>query len=283
MGHIGVEGGKGTSGKKKGQCSQGDRCSFRHDTQARSQDPEHTAATPSEPTVSRGRSVSRTRSIRGKSNDWSILRQPCRYYLRGTCTRTSCEYWHPPEFQFYESETGCKAGDKCLFPHYKVVEQPNKKAEKELLPKKKRNRRQECCGYREKCITIGLCSTRFRCIGFSWWKVSGKPDAKSLGTNSKGTIHEVYATSSEYPGKERTIVGKINAEAPHQRSHHAMKFEDRSHEETERQRRCARSKAWNLAKNKYKLKQKDEATFYFPRRNGYPRLRQQKSRRRGSL
>ena len=36
----------------------------------------------------------------------------------------------------------------------------------------------------------------------------GKPDAKNLRINSKGTIHEVYTTSSEYPGKERTIVGK---------------------------------------------------------------------------
>ena len=43
-----------------------------------------------------------------------------------------------------------------------------------------------------------------------------------------------------------------------------MKFEDRSHEETERQQRCARSKAWNLAKNISKLKEKDMAAFYFP-------------------
>ena len=33
----------------------------------------------------------------------------------------------------------------------------------------------------------------------------GKPDAKSLGTDSKNTIHSVYATSSKYPGKEGTI------------------------------------------------------------------------------
>ena len=39
-----------------------------------------------------------------------------------------------------------------------------------------------------------------------------------------------------------------------------MKFEDRSHEETERQQRCARSKAWNLAKHMYKNK----ATFCSP-------------------
>ena len=35
-----------------------------------------------------------------------------------------------------------------------------------------------------------------------------------------------------------------------------MKFEDRSREETERQQRCARSKACNLGKNIYKLKEK---------------------------
>ena len=49
-----------------------------------------------------------------------------------------------------------------------------------------------------------------------------------------------------------------------------MKFEDRSHEETERQQRCARSKAWNLAKNIYKLEE-DKATFLLARgRMGTP-------------
>ena len=67
---IGVEGGEGIcyQWKEKGQCSQGDRCSFSHETQARAQKPEHTAATPSEPTESRGRSVSRKRSTRGKGD-----------------------------------------------------------------------------------------------------------------------------------------------------------------------------------------------------------------------
>ena len=48
-----------TSGKKKASVRKGDRRSFRHETQDRAQKPEHTAATPSEPTVSRGRSPSR--------------------------------------------------------------------------------------------------------------------------------------------------------------------------------------------------------------------------------
>ena len=43
-----------------------------------------------------------------------------------------------------------------------------------------------------------------------------------------------------------------------------MKFENRSHEETERQQRCARSKAWNLAKNTCKLKENDKAAFHSP-------------------
>ena len=64
-GLIGVEGGKGIyyQWKEKGQFSQGDRCSFRHETQDRAQKPEHTAATPSEPTVSRGLEVCRGREV----------------------------------------------------------------------------------------------------------------------------------------------------------------------------------------------------------------------------
>ena len=67
----------------------------------------------------------------------SILRQPCRYFLKGTCTRTSCEHWHPPECQLYKNETGCKAGDRCVFLHYKVDEQPKKRPKKSYFPKRR--------------------------------------------------------------------------------------------------------------------------------------------------
>ena len=43
------------------------------------------------------------------------------------------KYWHSPECQLLKSETGCKAGDKCLFPHSKVDEQPDKKPKKDQL------------------------------------------------------------------------------------------------------------------------------------------------------
>ena len=88
------------------------------------------AAPPSEPSMTRGRSTSRKRSVRGRRQTVRILRQPCRYFLKGTFTRSLCEYWHLPECQFYTIESRCKAGDKCLFPHYKVEEQPTKKPKK---------------------------------------------------------------------------------------------------------------------------------------------------------
>ena len=59
-------------------------------------------------------------------------------------------------------------------------------------------------------------------------------------------------------------MGKIQVKIPHQRGLHAVKFADRSQEETARQQRCARSKALNLAKNIHKLKEKGKATFQSP-------------------
>ena len=86
----------------------------------------------------------------------------------------------------------------------------------------------------------------------SWKQFKGYDSLKS--TQRQASIRE----------KKGPSLGKIQVKHPHQRSPHIMKFEDRSHEETERQQRCARSKAWNLARNIYKLKEKDKATFYFP-------------------
>ena len=171
----------------------------------------------------------------------------------------------------------CKAGDKCLFPHHKDNEQPNKKAKERLLfPQKKRKRRQECSGYCENCTTIGLRLARLGCVGFSKRQtVPGKPDAKSLGINSKSTVHPVHATSREYPGKGPSL-GKLRVKHPHQRSHYAMKFEDLSHEETVRQPRCARSEAWNLAKTYTSSKRTTKLHSTRPRKNGYSWLRQQK-------
>ena len=59
-------------------------------------------------------------------------------------------------------------------------------------------------------------------------------------------------------------LGVIQLKNLHQRSPYAMKFEDRSQEETDRQELCARGDAWRLANKIYELKEKDKATFFSP-------------------
>ena len=109
--------------KAKGQCSRGDTCSFRHDGDERAKSTPKTAPS-SEPPTQRGGGASRKENLRGWSPSGKFDRQPCKNFLKGICTKSPCDSWHPPECQFYKSESGCKFGDKCSFPHRKVEEQP---------------------------------------------------------------------------------------------------------------------------------------------------------------
>ena len=76
------------------------------------------------------RKASRTRSPRGKSPSGRMSRWPCKDYLKGTCTNSFCEKWHPPECLFYKSESGCRFGGKCSYAHRQVDEQPSKRSKK---------------------------------------------------------------------------------------------------------------------------------------------------------
>ena len=111
--------------KAKGQCSRGDQCSFRHDSHERVKLTPKTAPS-SVPPTPRGRSASRKRSLRGRSPSGKTNRQLCRDFLKGTWTKVLCDYGHVPECQFYKSESGCKFGKECSFPHWKIGETPNK-------------------------------------------------------------------------------------------------------------------------------------------------------------
>ena len=93
----------------------------------------------------------------------------------------------------------------------------------------------------------------------------GNPMQKVSGPIRKVRFTKSTLRQGSIREKKGPSLGKIQVKPHHQRSHHAMKFEDRSHEETDRQQRCARSKAWNLAKKTYtSSKKKDKAAFYFP-------------------
>ena len=141
----GVEGGKGIcfQWKEKGQCSQGDRCSFRHETKIVRKNQNtlqpHLLSQPHhEVEVCRGRELSEAKVNMGPLFD-----------NRADIT------WKVP------------ARDRLVNIGIRQSAQPNKKVQKERHSKKKRKRRQECCGDCEKSITIGLCVTRFRRTRFS--------------------------------------------------------------------------------------------------------------------
>ena len=51
-------------------------------------------------------------------------------FLGRACTYPSCNFWHPPVCLNYESESGCKYGDKCRFAHVEAEEKPSKKSKK---------------------------------------------------------------------------------------------------------------------------------------------------------
>ena len=227
--------------------------------------------------MTRGRSLWKKRSIQGKSNHGAILRQPCRYYSKGACTRSPCEYWHPPECQFYKTETVSRVGDKCMFPHHKVDEQPNKKAKERLLfPKKKSKRRQECCGNCESVPQLGCVSQDSEAVVSQRGKQSWRNQMqKVLGPIRRVRFTQSTLRQASIRENKGPSLGKIQVKLPHQRSPYAVKFEDRAQEETARQQRCAQSEAWNLAKNIYKLKEKDKTTILLALgRNGFCWLHQ---------
>ena len=105
-GAIGVEGGKGSchQWKEKGQCSQGDCCSFRHVTQDRAQNqntlPPHLPSQPfHEVEVCLGREASEAK----------VTWIHCSSTVR-TCMRTPCDFWHPPECHFFLNTNGLLGG-----------------------------------------------------------------------------------------------------------------------------------------------------------------------------
>ena len=59
-----------------------------------------------------------------------MSRWPCKDYLKGTCTNSFCEKWHPPECLFYKTKSGCRLGEECSYVHRQVDDQPSKRYKK---------------------------------------------------------------------------------------------------------------------------------------------------------
>ena len=113
--------------ESNGQCSRGDKCSFRHDVNKRAKSTQPNLS-PSSSTQQSVKNAPKTRSPRGRSPSGKMARWPCKDYLKGTCTTPFCEKRHPPECLFYKSENGCTFGEKCSYAHRQVDIQPSKRS-----------------------------------------------------------------------------------------------------------------------------------------------------------
>ena len=249
----------------------GDNCSFRHDINKRAK---LTQPNPSPNSFMRQneRNASRTRSPRGKSPSGRMSRWPCKDYLKGTCTNSFCEKWHPPECLFYKSESGCRFGEKCSYAHRQVEEQPSKRSKKNgdksavaMLKKYEQHDRTGDPLYND--------SSNTRQLGCVFQDMEPPKSSSILRKSSdiRKPIRCVKFTKAVARHADirdqNPSLGMICPGEPHQRSPNAPKFEDRSQEETEWQEQGAREAAWRLAKSVLKLKEKNKAAFFSPSEN----------------
>ena len=132
---------------------------------------------------------------------------------------------------------------------------------------KRKKRRQECCSYCENCTSIGMSLARLRAVRTSEkeWSIGETRGEKFWDQFDGYDSHSSTLRQASIRENKGPSLGKVPVKNPHQRSPYAVKFEDRSEEETEAQRKKTRLHS------------------SLPRRNGSSQLRQQKSRRKAGL
>ena len=252
--------------ESNGQCSKGDKCSFRHDI---NKSAKMTQPNPSPNSFMQQdeRKASRTRSPRGKSPSGRMSRWPCKDYLKGTCTNSFCEKWHPPECLLYKTKSGCRFGEKCSYAHRQVDEQPNKRSKKNddksavaMLKKHESYDRTwqpvVCRDTRHERHGPVVCnSPDTRQLGCVFQDME-PPKSSSILRKSSDTQKPIQRVKFTKVVARRAKIrdqnpsfGMICPGEPHQRSPNTPKFEDRSQEETEWQEQSAREAAWKLAKS----------------------------------
>ena len=237
--------------KANGQCSKGDTCSFRHDTNKRAQ-PNSSPRSSTQQSVT---NASRTRIPRGRSPSGKMARLPCTDYFIGTCTTPFCEKWHPPECLFCKSENGCRFGEKCSYAHRQVDERPSTRSQK---------------NGDKSAVAMFKITRQFGCV-FQDMQPPKSTTILRKSSNILKPIRRVRFTEAvlrhDNIRDQNPSLGMICPGDRHQRNSNAPKFEGRSQEETEWQERCARDAAWRLAKHILKVKEKHKTAFFSPSEN----------------
>ena len=205
--------------------------------------------------------------------------------FKGTCTRSPCEYWHPPECQLDKTETGCKAGDKCLFPHHKVMNNQIKCLKRATSQKEeKAMTRKLWLLWKVYHNWVASRKTRMR-----WFpKEANSPREtrceKSWDRFEKyGSLSRRYVKQVSGKRKDHCLeIYKSNiliSEVPELRNLRTTRPMKRLEDNSD----VPEARHGTLPKTHTSSKRKTKLHSTRPRKNGYSRLRQQKSWRKESL
>ena len=167
--------------------------------------------------------------------------RPCKDFLNGICTKLPCDNLHPPESQNRVVHSAISARFRTGRLRNNQIKSRKRVVTKMQWPFLK-DVRQLGCVFQD---TAPLASwSILRKAQKSW-------DQFDEVRFTKATQHHADIRENKGPS-----LLKIHIKVPHHRSPYAMKFEDRSQEETEWQDLGAREAAWKLAKSVLKLKEK---------------------------
>ena len=242
------------------------------------------------------KNASRTESPRGKIPSGRMFRLPCKDYIKGTCTNSFCEKWHPPECLLYKTKSGCRFGGWCSFAHRQVDEQPTKRTKKnddksavatlkndwresvrQLVVNLDKNhdrsgRPDKNRDHELKRGPTGRRSSNARQLGCVFQDMKPPKSILRRSSDIQKPIQRVKFTKAiarhTKIRDQNPSLGYICPGEPHQRSPNAPKFEDRSSEETEWQEQGAREAAWKLAKSVLNSRRKTEQHSSHLRKRG---------------
>ena len=188
-----------------------------------------------------------------------------------SCTRTPCEYWHPPECQLFQNT--------CLFPYYKVDEQPNKRPKKGYFPKGKESEDKGALAIAKSVSQLGCVSEDSDALvsqgakEFRWNPMQKVLHAIQRVPFAKSTLRHASIREKKGPS-----VGTIQVKPRHQRT--SLRDKNLRVGPTKRLQDSSdvpEVRRGILPKTCTSSKQKTRLHSIFPRWNGYSWLRQHKS------
>ena len=168
-------------------------------------------------------------------------------FLKSICTKSPCDHWHPPKVNSISLNRDSNSSISAQL-HTGRLKVNKQKTEKKKAADKG---------------TVAMLKDA-RQLGFVFQDTEPLVSLSILRKSTKvlGPIRRVrFTRATQRLANIRENKGPSlgKAKVPHQRSPYAMKFEDGSQEESERQERCARGH-----KKILKLKETDKATFFSP-------------------